>query len=136
MPADDGFRWTSKYLRTNPKIREVVDTLLELTFMPPHSAVSVGKVHVSIVSCPEGETYLSNKYLVVKVTGAFGWTFEFTVRPYICLCLSCFVCLFLICSPPVCVAHMNRRRHCRSTDVQSPSVHGVFSGSWGGLFWA
>ena len=79
-PAADGFRWTSKYLRTNPKIREVVDTLLELAFMPPHNAVATGKVHVSIASCPEGESYLSNKYLVVKVTGAFGWTFEFTVR--------------------------------------------------------
>lgn len=79
-PLDDGFRWTSKYLRSNPKVREIVDTVLELAYMPPHRALSVGKVYVSISSCPEGDAYLSNRYLVVKVTGALGWTFEFTVR--------------------------------------------------------
>ena len=78
-PADDGFRWTSKYLRTNPKIREIVDTILELAYMPPNRALSVGKVFVSITNCPEAETYLSNKTLVVKICGAYGWSFEFTV---------------------------------------------------------
>lgn len=78
--VDDGFRWTSKYLRTNPKIREVVDTLLELAYMPPNRALIVGKVFVSINNCPEGDAHLSNKYLVVKVCGAYGWTFEFTVK--------------------------------------------------------
>lgn len=57
-----------------------MDTVLELAYMPPHRALSVGKVYVSISSCPEGDAYLSNRYLVVKVTGALGWTFEFTVR--------------------------------------------------------
>lgn len=79
-PADDGFRWTSKYLRTNPKIREIVDTILELAYMPPNRALSVGKVFVSITNCPEAETYLSNKTLVVKICGAYGWSFEFMVR--------------------------------------------------------
>lgn len=86
-PVDNGFRWTSKYLRSNPKIRGVVDTILELAFMPPNRALNVGKVHVSIVSCPEGEAYLSNKCLVVKVSGALGWSFEFTVRPTCDYCL-------------------------------------------------
>ena len=40
----------------------------------------MAQVRVSVATCPEGEAYLSNKYLAVKVTGAFGWTFEFTVR--------------------------------------------------------
>jgi hypothetical protein len=88
-PADDGFRWTSKYLRTNPKIREIVDTILELSYMPPNRALSVGKVFVSITNCPEAETYLSNKTLVVKICGAYGWSFEFAVR----LILPCYVWL-------------------------------------------
>ena len=79
-PADNGFRWTSKYLRTNPKVRDIVDTLLELAYMPPHRAISAGKVRVSITTCPDGDAYLSSKYLCVKVTGTLGWTFEFTVR--------------------------------------------------------
>lgn len=81
QPADDGFRWTSKYLRTNPKIREIVDTILELGYMPPNGALSVGKVFVSITNCPAAETYMCNKTLVVKICGSYGWSFEFTVRP-------------------------------------------------------
>lgn len=49
--------------------------------MPPNRALSVGKVFVSITNCPEAETYLSNKTLVVKICGAYGWSFEFTVSP-------------------------------------------------------
>lgn len=53
--------------------------MLELAYMPPNRALAVGKVYVSINNCPEGESYLSKRYLVVKVCGAYGWTFEFTV---------------------------------------------------------
>lgn len=66
-------------MRTNPKIREIVDTILELAYMPPNRALTCGKVFVSISNCPEAETYLSNKTVVVKICGVYGWSFEFTV---------------------------------------------------------
>lgn len=56
--------------------------------MPPNRALTMGRVHVSIVAAPENGAYLSNKSLAVKVTGALGWSFEFTVRP------TCDYCLF------------------------------------------
>ena len=47
--------------------------------MPPNRALTVGKVYVSINNCPEAGSCSPSKYLVVKVCGAYGWTFEFTV---------------------------------------------------------
>lgn len=47
--------------------------------MPPNRALVVGKVYLSINNCPEGDSFLPKRYLVVKVCGAYGWTFEFTV---------------------------------------------------------
>lgn len=48
----DEFKWTSKYLKTNEKLRECVNTLLELAYLPPHKSLHAGKVHISIsVEC-------------------------------------------------------------------------------------
>ena len=50
--ADDGFRWTGKYLRNNVHLREVVTTLLELVHLPPHESLHGGRTHVTIgVEC-------------------------------------------------------------------------------------
>ena len=34
--GDEGGKWTSKYLNTNEGLRDIVNTLLELAFLPPH----------------------------------------------------------------------------------------------------
>ena len=91
MTADEAFRWTSKYLKSNDRLREVVATLLELAYLPPHKALHAGRVHIAFaVDCDHdkiahllGSTaeYLRGKYQVVSVKGAMGWTYEFTVRP-------------------------------------------------------
>lgn len=89
--VEDGFKWTAKYLKTNERLRDVVNTLLELAYLPPHRSLHAGKVHISvIVDCDHDKIasllgtsneYLRSKYQVVRVKGAMGWLFEFTIRP-------------------------------------------------------
>ncbi|GLC47961.1 hypothetical protein PLESTB_000044100 [Pleodorina starrii] len=89
--ADESTSWTSKYLRGNEPLRELVNTLLELAFLAPHKALNLGKVHISIsVACghsAEGslvgnkEEHMRFKLLEVRVKGAMGWTFDLTLRP-------------------------------------------------------
>eukprot|EP00877_Chromochloris_zofingiensis_P013558 jgi/Chrzof1/8456/Cz03g11080.t1 len=87
----DEFKWTSKYLKTNEKLRECVNTLLELAYLPPHKSLHAGKVHISIsVECDHdritslignSSDHLRNRYQVIQVKGAMGWSFECTLRP-------------------------------------------------------
>jgi hypothetical protein len=48
-PADE-FKWTTKYLRSNQRLQEVVTTLLELAFLPPHRSLHAGKVQVTFAA--------------------------------------------------------------------------------------
>ena len=43
-------KWTAKMLRTNEGVREVVNTLLELAYMPPHKSFHVGKACTAAVT--------------------------------------------------------------------------------------
>ncbi|KIZ04463.1 hypothetical protein MNEG_3494 [Monoraphidium neglectum] len=95
QPLDPGaFRWTSKYLQGNDRMRDVVTTLLELAFMPPHRALHTGKVSITIASecthdrmmallgstMSEGSS-LRDKLQVISVKGSSGWAFEMALRP-------------------------------------------------------
>eukprot|EP00198_Chlamydomonas_reinhardtii_P006643 XP_001695979.1 predicted protein [Chlamydomonas reinhardtii] len=83
--ADEAASWTSKYLRGNEGLRELVNTLLEL------ASLQAGKSHVSVhVACGHGseaslvgskEEQLRSKLLDIRVRGALGWAFELTLRP-------------------------------------------------------
>lgn len=54
QPAD-GFKWTTSLLKSNPKMQEVINTLLELAYLPPHASMQAGKSVVSINSeCQHG----------------------------------------------------------------------------------
>eukprot|EP00798_Chlamydomonas_sp_ICE-L_P029385 gene29385-5738_t len=87
----DSDKWTTKYLSTNDELRNVVDTLLELAFVHPHSSMHAGKTCVTISSaCNHDQAasllggmreQMKNKIQVVKSTGAAGWSFEFPIRP-------------------------------------------------------
>lgn len=89
--GEEGFKWTAKYLKTNDKLREVVNTLLELAYLPPHRSLHAGKVHISVtVDCDHDKIasllgtsneYLRSKYQVIRAKGAMGWSYEFTLRP-------------------------------------------------------
>lgn len=89
--ADDSSGWTNKYLRGNEHLRHVVNTLLELAFMPPLRALHGGKTHVSIsVACGHGreaslvgskQEQLRGQAMEVRARGSLGWTFELVVRP-------------------------------------------------------
>lgn len=46
----DGFKWTNRLLQTNPKMQEVINTLLELAYLPPHTSLHAGKVTISCSS--------------------------------------------------------------------------------------
>jgi hypothetical protein len=48
--AADGYKWTNRLLQTNPKMQEVVNTLLELAYLPPHTSLHAGKVTISCSS--------------------------------------------------------------------------------------
>ena len=48
--AGDEFKWTTKYLRSNQKLQEVVTTLLELAFLPPHRSLHAGKVQIAFAA--------------------------------------------------------------------------------------
>ena len=42
----------TRYLQTNERLREVVSTMLELAYLPPHRSLHLGKVHLCIsVDC-------------------------------------------------------------------------------------
>jgi len=43
----DGFKWTHRLLQTNPKMQDVINTLLELAYLPPHTSLHAGKVTIS-----------------------------------------------------------------------------------------
>ncbi|PNW72172.1 hypothetical protein CHLRE_16g679350v5 [Chlamydomonas reinhardtii] len=89
--ADEAASWTSKYLRGNEGLRELVNTLLELAYVAPHRSLQAGKSHVSVhVACGHGseaslvgskEEQLRSKLLDIRVRGALGWAFELTLRP-------------------------------------------------------
>jgi hypothetical protein len=74
VQEDDGVKWTSKYLQTNERLREVVGTMLELAYLPPHRSLHLGKVHLSVsVECDHTKVasllgsateYLRSKYQV------------------------------------------------------------------------
>ncbi|KXZ55637.1 hypothetical protein GPECTOR_2g1187 [Gonium pectorale] len=91
IEADESGSWTSKYLRGNEELRELVNTLLELAFMAPHRSFTAGKSHLSVVvACSHGresslvgskEEQMRNKLLEVRVRGALGWSFEMVLRP-------------------------------------------------------
>ncbi|KAG2453826.1 hypothetical protein HYH02_002033 [Chlamydomonas schloesseri] len=89
--ADEAASWTSKYLRGNEGLRELVNTLLELAYVAPHRSLQAGKSHLSVhVACWHGsevslvgskEEQLRSKLLEIRVRGALGWSFELTLRP-------------------------------------------------------
>lgn len=67
-------RWTSRYLLTNPRLKSVVGTLLELAYLPPSRSLQFGKVRVEIAPTCGSHHYGSAGMLVsstVRVI-AFG----------------------------------------------------------------
>jgi len=51
--ADDGFKWTTKYLKSSEQLRGVVTTLVELMHLPPHAALHRGRVTLTLTSACE-----------------------------------------------------------------------------------
>lgn len=45
--ASDGYKWTNRLLAPNPKMQEVINNLLELAYLPPHTSLHAGKVRNS-----------------------------------------------------------------------------------------
>jgi hypothetical protein len=43
LQPNDGYKWTNRLLQTNPKMQEVINTLLELAYLPPHAGLHAGK---------------------------------------------------------------------------------------------
>lgn len=97
----EGGKWTAKYLRQHDDLRRVADTLMELAFLPPHKALHVGKVHISITSTCDHDSagslvggrkqQLIGKHQVGRGEGAGCW----------CMGLACVVCLVAlhVCMP-------------------------------------
>lgn len=50
LQPNDGFKWTNRLLQTNPKMQEVINTLLELGYLPPHAGLHAGKISISCTS--------------------------------------------------------------------------------------
>ena len=50
LQPSDGFKWTNRLLQTNPKMQQVINTLLELAYLPPHPNLHAGKVTISCSS--------------------------------------------------------------------------------------
>ncbi|KAG2501605.1 hypothetical protein HYH03_000110 [Edaphochlamys debaryana] len=89
--AEEAASWTSKYLRGNEGLRDLVNTLLELAFVAPHRSLHGGKSHLVIsVACGHGteaslvgskEDQMRSKLLELSVRGSMGWSFQMTLRP-------------------------------------------------------
>uniref|UniRef100_A0A383VK31 BTB domain-containing protein n=1 Tax=Tetradesmus obliquus TaxID=3088 RepID=A0A383VK31_TETOB len=91
--AQDGFKWTSRYLASNAQMQQVATTLLELLCLPPHASLHAGKTTVSIssecdhdrisglVGLAAGSSDNRFRYQVVRVKSSVGWSFEFSLRP-------------------------------------------------------
>lgn len=50
LQPNDGYKWTSRYLQSNVHMQQIVETLLELAYVAPHSSLHAGKSVISITS--------------------------------------------------------------------------------------